>query len=98
MPAIYTKHPIRPTIIGQKVFRARLSLGETQPLFAKRFMVSHITVHKWETGKVLRLSHIYQRILDSIVDKLKTDGRWMSDETFKVFYQRNIDSRGNIYQ
>ena len=50
---------------GEEIRNLRLSLGESQTIFAKRFGVSYMTVGKWENGLFKPLP-AFERILQSI--------------------------------
>lgn len=91
----YIKHPLKPTAVGRAVLQARLSLRETQPEFAKRFKVSHMTIHKWETGKVEHLHRIYRHLLDALVAHLKANGQWMADDILTTVYRTELENKGN---
>ena len=88
-------HPLRPTQVSIKTIRARLSLRETQVQFAQRFHVAPITVHKWESGKVLSLRPIYQVLMNALEARLRAEGRWLSDDIFAAIYHKELEIKGN---
>lgn len=93
----YRKHQIRRTVNGERALRARLSLRETQEEFAKRFLVSPITIHNWETGKTTHMQGMHKRILEVLVERLKAEGRYMPQEAYETILrtsqeQRNADT------
>lgn len=77
------QHPMRRTPNAERVLRARLSLRESQVIFAKRFRVSNITVHKWETGKTPYMQKIYQEILGALIERLQAEGRYLPTEVYE---------------
>lgn len=81
----YTTHAVHRTLLGEKVFRSRQSLQESQAKFAKRFRVSNITVHNWETGKVTYMQHIYQEILVALVKRLEAEGRYLPVGVYEAY-------------
>lgn len=89
----YIKHPIKPTELSRKVLKARLSLRETQPEFAKRFMVSHITVHNWETGKTRHIQRIHKEILANLLKKLQNEGRLIDDSVLTSIYRTEMENK-----
>lgn len=81
----YIKYkPPKLTELAKKVLRARLSEHETQMEFASRFLVSNITVHNWETGRTNKLQPVHQRILDGMMERLRTEGRLLSEDILKT--------------
>lgn len=79
------KHPIRRTELSEKVLRARLSLRESQTQFAQRFRVTKLTVHNWESGKVLYMQQIYKEILAALIGRLQNEGRYVPVEMYEMF-------------
>lgn len=88
------KHPLIATETSRRVLRARLSLRETQTEFAARFLVTRLTVHNWETGKSVRMQPIHNRVLDSMLQNLKEQGRLIEDALFETMYRETAESRG----
>lgn len=92
---VYLKHPIKLTKFGRQALRARLSLNETQDEFSDRFHVSALTIHKWETGKVLSPHPIYTAILDALTARLAKEGLLIDDDIMSTIDREDTASRGD---
>ena len=92
----YIKHPLKQTEIGMATLRCRLSLRETQNEFAKRFMVTPVTVHNWETGKSQFIQKIHRQILVTLLEKLKKEGLYLPEPVFTAIYRAEFEKRGSV--
>ena len=70
----------------------RLSLDESRVQFAKRFMVTPITVFNWERGKSLKIQNIHEVLLRDLANQLATNGRLIQPEVAEQRYQREVGS------
>lgn len=95
MTVPYVRHPIKPTKLGVMCLRARLSLKETQPQFAQRFMVTPVTIHNWESGKSERINAIHQKILDTLIETLRREGRYLPEPEMTVIFKEKLEKKGN---
>lgn len=93
----YIRHPIKPTELGQLVLRARFSERETQAKFAARFRVSTTTINNWERGKTSRIQKIHREILDSLVSRLRREGRLLPEPILTTILIENVEKDGNAY-
>ncbi len=91
----YLIKPIKLTEAGFKVVRARLSLQETQQVFANRFMVAKETVHRWEVGRIERFGKMNGLILDTLMDKLDREGRLLPPEVVRMMFREQIEDKGD---
>lgn len=96
MARTYIRHPIIPTKWGINCLRARLSLGETQTEFAKRFMVQLCTVNNWETGKTKDVNAIHARILSTLIERLKKDGMYMPEPEITTVVRQRLERKGAV--
>lgn len=96
MPKIYLKHQIQPTALAQKIFRARISLRETQSEFSNRFRTTVSTINNWETGKTKFIQRIHLAILDSIEQRLKHEGRWLPEDLFIIAWKLKLERKNYV--
>lgn len=92
---IAQKGKMVPTETAASVLRARLSLRETQVEFAKRFLVTPVTIHNWETGKVSRMQNIHKKVLEELIKNLKKEGYYLPDEVFTTVFRSELAKHGN---
>lgn len=89
-------HKQIPTAWARQVLWTRMSLRETQTEFARRFGISWITIHRWESGKVKKAYHVHERVLGAIMNNLKTEGRLMPQEVFETYYREEIERKDEL--
>lgn len=90
------KTPVRVTDFAVQCLRARLSLGETQTEFAKRFLTSRQTIVNWERGKVIRpQAPIHAHILDRITHNLDAERRLVPREQVETMFREALLRSGN---
>ena len=92
LKTIRHKRPIYRTELGLRVRQARLSLHETQPEFAKRFMVNVMTIHNWESGRSEFIRPINRHLLTSLLTRLQTEGRLINDDYVRGLLEKECRS------
>ena|ERR1051326_1205406 len=85
-----------PTELGRLALQVRMSLRETQAVFAERFMVNWITVSRWETGKTRGCSRVNHRILLNLRERLKAEGRLLPESVFDTFYNEELERKNEL--
>ncbi len=69
----------------------RKSVDETREVFAKRFMVTPITVFNWERGRSLKIQGVHETLLRDLAQKLATRGQLIPAEVAEQRYLREYE-------